>query len=118
MEAAPGEPVDGVEPPHVPYKEAQYLTPEDSRRVVAALAGHEFELPILAGLSCGLRPAEYLALRWRDLDLDGCGLRVVQNVHRVRTTRCMSTWVARCGDSALVQPRRTDRDGRFRYRLP
>lgn len=85
MEAAPGEPVDGVEPPHVPYKEAQYLTPEDSRRVVAALAGHEFELPILVGLSCGLRPAEYLALRWRDLDLDGCGLRVVQNVHRVRS---------------------------------
>jgi integrase len=47
-------------------------------------SGDEFELPILVGLYCGLRPAEYLALRWRDLELEAGELRVVQTVHRVR----------------------------------
>ena len=36
------------------------------------------------GLYCALRPAEYLALRWRDVGLKVGELRVTQNVHRVR----------------------------------
>src|SRR5207253_9786347 len=51
------------------------------------LDGHEYELPILVGLYCGLRPTEYLALRWRDLDLRRAELRVMQNVHEVRKVR-------------------------------
>ena len=77
-------PVDGVEPPHVPDREADFLTLEESERLVAAVIGGEYELPILVGLYCGLRPAEYLALRWRDIDLDERVLRVTQNVHKVR----------------------------------
>ncbi|MBJ7598298.1 site-specific integrase [Candidatus Nephthysia bennettiae] len=41
----------------------------------------------LVGLYCGLRPTEYLALRWRDVDLERGELRIVQNVHRVRNDR-------------------------------
>jgi integrase len=80
----PLNPVDGVEPPHVPAKERDFLTAEESERLVAALIDTEYELPILVGLYCGLRPTEYLALRWRDVDLDRRGLRVTQNVHRIR----------------------------------
>jgi hypothetical protein len=43
-------PVDGVEPPQVPEKEAEFLTLEESERVVDALIGHGYELPILVGL--------------------------------------------------------------------
>ncbi|MGH7867237.1 MAG: site-specific integrase, partial [Candidatus Dormibacteraceae bacterium] len=77
-------PIDGVEPPHVPRKEAGFLTAEESERVVMTLVNNPYELPILVGLYCGLRPAEYLALRWRDLDFLRRELHVVQNVHRVR----------------------------------
>ena len=80
----PLNPVDGVEPPHVPEKEAEFLTAEESERLVDALIDHEYELPILVGLYCGLRPTEYLALRWRDVDLETGQLRVIQNVLRVR----------------------------------
>jgi integrase len=80
----PLNPADGVNPPHVPHREAEFLTVEESERVVTALAGTEYELPILVGLYCGLRPTEYLALRWRDIDLDAGDLRVVQSVDRVR----------------------------------
>lgn len=77
-------PVDGVEPPHVPVKERDFLTAAESERLVAALVGQDYELPILVGLYCGLRPAEYLALRWRDVELGSGEVRVTQNVHRIR----------------------------------
>lgn len=77
-------PVDGVEPPHVPDKEAEFLTVDESNGLVEVLEGTEHELPILVGLYCGLRPAEYLGLRWRDVDLERGELRVTQTVHRVR----------------------------------
>lgn len=80
----PRNPAAAVEPPHLPEKEAAYLTVEESERLVSALVGHEYELPILVGLYCGLRPAEYLALRWRYIDLHAGELHVVQNVIRVR----------------------------------
>jgi integrase len=80
----PVNPVDGVEPPHVSAKERDFLTADESEQLVAELIGQEYELPILVGLYCGLRPTEYLALRWRDVDLDAGGLRVTQNVHRIR----------------------------------
>ncbi len=83
----PVNPVDGVDAPHVPDKEKDFLTIEQSEALVAALMDTEHELPILTGLYCGLRPTEYLALRWRDLDLDAGELRVMQNMHRVAADR-------------------------------
>jgi integrase len=68
----------------VPEKERDFLTAEESERLVEALIEREYELPILVGLYCGLRPTEYLALRWRDVDLHTGVLRVTQNVHRIR----------------------------------
>jgi hypothetical protein len=35
----PTNPVDGVEPPHVPDKEMEFLTAEESRRLIAVLDG-------------------------------------------------------------------------------
>ena len=63
------------------------LTPEEAKRLMAVLRGSEFEVPILMGLFCGLRPTEYLALRWQDVDLERRELRVRQNVHRVKADR-------------------------------
>lgn len=80
-------PADGVDAPHVPVTEAESLTPEEAKRLIDTLRGRAYELPMLVGLMGGLRPTEYLALRWRDLDLDRGELRVRQNVHRVNNDR-------------------------------
>jgi hypothetical protein len=42
------------------------LTAEESERLVEALIGKEYELPILFGLYCAIRPAEYCGLSWRN----------------------------------------------------
>ncbi len=77
-------PVNGVEAPSVPRTEAGFLVPEEAVRLLDVIRGSEFELPILVGLYGGLRPSEYLALRWADLDERNGELRVTQTVRRVR----------------------------------
>ena len=71
-------PSTAFQPPHVERTEAEVLTPEEAKRLMAVLRGSEFEVPILMGLFCGLRPTEYLALRWQDVDLERRELRVRQ----------------------------------------
>jgi integrase len=80
-------PVDGVEAPNVPRREAGFLVPEEAARLLDVIAGSEYELPILVGLYGGLRPSEYLALRWADLDDANGELRITQSVRKVRNDR-------------------------------
>ena len=49
-------PVDGVELPHIPEREAAVLEPRHATRLIEALRGTEYELPILVGLFCGTSP--------------------------------------------------------------
>ncbi len=67
--------------------------------------------PILVGLYCGLRPAEYLALRWRDLDLERGELRVVQSVQRVRRDQ-VSEHLGRRVEGFRFGPTKTHRSRR------
>ncbi|HZV48842.1 MAG TPA: hypothetical protein VFD49_03645, partial [Candidatus Dormibacteraeota bacterium] len=59
-------------------------------------------------LYCGLRPAEYPALRWRDVDLE---LRVVQSVQRVRQNQ-VSEHLGRRVESFRFGPTKTHRSRR------
>lgn len=68
-------------------KEAWFLLPDEAVRLLDAIRGSEFELPILVGLHGGLCPSEYLALPWARFDVQNRELRVVQAVHRVRNDR-------------------------------
>lgn len=65
-----------VDPPRLRRVERQALTVDDARRIVAAAAGDRLEALWVTTLACGLRQAEVLGLRWRDVDLDGRALRV------------------------------------------
>jgi len=67
--------------------------------------------PILVGLYCGLRPAEYRALRWRDLDLERGELRVVQSVQRVRRDQ-VSEHLGRRVEGFRFGPTKTHRSRR------
>ncbi len=91
-------PVDGVEPPHVPRKEADFLLPDEAARLLDAINGSEFELPLLVALYGGLRPSECLALPWSHFDPESRVLRVLQAVHRVRNDRVTEwQWVLVAG---------------------
>ncbi len=69
--------------PSAPRREFRTLSPEEASRLLkAALSDRLYGLYVLA-LTCGLRQAELLGLRWRDIDLSGAVLSVRQQVYRM-----------------------------------
>ena len=69
--------------PSAPRKEFRTLSPEEASRLLqAALSDRLYGLYVLA-LTCGLRQAELLGLRWADVDLNGAVLHVKQQVFRL-----------------------------------
>jgi integrase len=62
-------PADLVELPKMEQKEMQAMSPEESERFIAALDGSPHRVVLLFALATGARPEEFMALKWRDLDL-------------------------------------------------
>jgi integrase len=63
-----------------PVKERAVIAPEKIRELLMALPEPAASLAYLLVFT-GLRIGELLALRWRDVDLERCGLRVTQSVY-------------------------------------
>ena len=77
-----------VSAPSAPRREFRTLSAEEAGRLLAeARSDRLYGLYVLA-LTCGLRQAELLGLRWRDLDLDGAVLHVRQQVYRAMGSWC------------------------------
>lgn len=69
-------PAAAVKRPAVEHHEARYLTPDEVRALVAAIAEDRLRVLFMLLLGTGLRRGEALAAGWDDLDLDGGHLRV------------------------------------------
>ena len=69
-------PSDLVELPKVPHKERRVLSPDEAQEFLKAasvmLHGLIFEFALLTGM----RPEEYLALQWSDIDFERCTVQV------------------------------------------
>lgn len=83
-------PVDGVKIPQQLRSEMRSLTVEQAQAFLrAALATPQG--PVLAvALTTGMRPSEYLALKWQDLDWSRQTVSVVRSVRRLDGRWCFS----------------------------
>ena len=70
--------------PTAPRREFRALTPEEAGRLLKAAMSDRFYALYSLALTCGLRQAELLGLRWADLDLAGAVLHVRQQVYRLK----------------------------------
>ena len=75
-----------VSPPRVAQGEIEIIREDEIKIVLAALRGRNLPLYTIAtvALATGMRRGELLALRWKDLDLDGGKLRVEQSLEQTR----------------------------------
>ncbi len=62
-------PCDGVRLPRKVRKEMQVFDADQSRRFLAACKSEKHGLLLEVAVTTGLRPSEYLALKWSDLDI-------------------------------------------------
>lgn len=65
-----------VDPPRVVKAEPLTLSPDDARRILAAVHGDRLEALWVAAIGTGLRQGELLGLRWADVDLEAATLTV------------------------------------------
>ncbi len=80
-------PAGYVNLPRLQRREMKALSLEESRRFLTAAVGTRFEALFALALATGMRPSEYLALKWGDLDLDKLTV-IVQRV----LTRYKKVW--------------------------
>ena len=67
-----------VDLPHQEKREMQALTPEEAQAFLQAAQEDPWRALWALALDTGMRPEEYLALRWSDVDLPGRTVRVQQ----------------------------------------
>jgi integrase len=72
-----------VQVPSPRYKINRGLTAQQAKATLHASAGHRLEALYVLALFLGLRRGELLGLRWKDVELDGAKLEVVQTLQRV-----------------------------------
>jgi integrase len=73
-------PCEGVPIPRRERAEMQALSPEQARRFLAVARGTRYGALFELALTTGLRPSEYLALKWEDLDWERGTLSVVRSL--------------------------------------
>ena len=73
-----------VDAPSVKSTEIEILTPAEIQRVLAALKGRSLYPIVATALGTGARRGELLALRWKDVDLDGAKMRVEQSLEETK----------------------------------
>jgi integrase len=73
-----------VDAPSVKSTEIEILTAPEIVRVLEALKGRSLYPIVVTALGTGMRRGELLALRWKDVDLDGAKLRVEQSLEQTK----------------------------------
>jgi len=77
-------PAQFVDPPRAKRPKMKILTPEEIARLFSVVEHTPYYPIIYTAVKTGLRQAELLGLRWRDLDLDLASLSVTQVLYKRR----------------------------------
>lgn len=80
----PANPARLVERPRADRTEIKILNETQVKDLLLKLRGRRMYLIAALGLSTGMRRGELLALRWKDVDLDGAVLRVEQSLEQTK----------------------------------
>jgi integrase len=81
-------PCDGLGPKNVFHKEREVVRDFNEECVSKLLAGIEgswLKIPVLLGITMGMRRGECLALTWSDVDLDAGSLKIDKNLLHLRS---------------------------------
>jgi integrase len=75
-------PVSAADPPAVERMEIEILSPEQVTTLLHGLRDRPLYPIAILGLATGMRRGELVALRWKDVDLDGGKIRIEQSLEQ------------------------------------
>jgi integrase len=78
------DPTDGAQLPRLGRREMRVLTAEQSRIFLATALKTHYGPIFAVALTTGMRPSEYLALKWQDIDWDRGTASVIRTLERVK----------------------------------
>lgn len=78
-------PADAVDPPKTTRAPIQTYDLDQTAELVEAMRSTRMFIPTLLAVLCGLRRGEVCGLRWRNVDLDGGRLAVVESAEQVES---------------------------------
>jgi integrase len=76
------DPTDGTQLPRLGRREVRVLTAEQCRIFLSAALKTHYGPVFAVALTTGMRPSEYLALKWQDIDWDRGTVSVVRTLER------------------------------------
>ena len=82
-------PADATKPPRPEEKDTAFLNPEQLVVLLDAAQATPLYIPILIACATGMRRGEVLGLRWQDVDLEHCALRICNSLVRLATCSVM-----------------------------
>jgi integrase len=98
----PGNILDAVDPPRVERTRMQTYDMAQTAEALALARATRLYVPVLLALLCGLRRGEITALRWRNVDLEGAQLAIVESTEQTsKTIRLKETKTGRARTVAL-----------------
>jgi integrase len=83
-------PADGVKVPQQPRNEMRALTLEQARVLLNVAMTTPYGPVLAVGLTTGMRPSEYLGLKWQDIDWARQTVSVVRSIRRLNGRWCFS----------------------------
>jgi len=76
------DPTDGAQLPRLGRREMRVLTADQSRIFLSAALNTHYGPVLAVALTTGMRPSEYLGLKWQDIDWDRGTVSVVRTLER------------------------------------
>jgi integrase len=83
-------PADGVKVPQQARNEMRALTVDQARTLLKAALGTKYGPVLAVALTTGMRPSEYLGLKWQDIDWARQTLSIVRSIRRLNGKWCFS----------------------------
>lgn len=97
-------PADYVDAPRIDRPEPHTLTPDEAKRLIGASLGRDIYMPVLLGLTLGLRRGEALGLQWCDIDMVAKTLTIVHSASFYKGGFTLSTTKTRNSRRTLMFP--------------
>jgi integrase len=103
-------PVEGTRAPSQSNRKMDFWQPEETRKFLAAVKGHQQEAYYILSLTLGLRISEALGLRWCDVDLERRTMRVQQTLQSGPVRKPVIAGVKRSASNRTIRLTRQSAD--------